>query len=59
MIGFKKERLGIKRVKITAIILLRRNSLRMCACGSLTLAVVHNALSYSELCWKKAAKHGC
>lgn len=31
----------------------------MCACGSLTLALVHTALGCSGLCWEKAAKHGC
>lgn len=45
MISCNKERLGIKSVKITAIILLRRNSLRMCPRGSLTLALLHDVLS--------------
>lgn len=45
MISCNKERLGIKSVKITAIILLRRNSLRMCARGSLMLALLCDVLS--------------
>lgn len=45
MISCNKERLGIKSVKITAITLLRRNSRRTCACGSLMLALLPDVLS--------------